>query len=223
MFAMACRNPLILVPTAHERELFEKAFANSRRHDLMIAQCGFGPIAAAARTLDLLSRDKPAAVWLVGIAGTFDATLEIGRAYQFGQVACHGVGVGGGTGFVPAAELGWPQVLDAPVSDPLKRPNDILPLVVGQRDSKATTRLLLTACAASGDASEAAFRRSRWPQATAEDMEGFGVALACHLRQVPCTIIRGISNWVGNRDKSNWQVTVAVQAAADKVISSLEA
>jgi len=220
---MASPKPLILVPTVHESELFEKAFAKSRWHDLMIAQCGFGPIAAAARTLDLLSQDKPSAVWLVGIAGAFDETLEIGRAYQFGQVACHGVGVGGGSDFVPAAELGWPQVMNAPVGDPLKRPSDILPLVVGRPDSNATTRLLLTACSASGDTSEATLRRSRWPQAVAEDMEGFGVALACHLRQVPCTIIRGISNRVGNRDKSNWQVTAAAQAAADMVIASLEA
>jgi futalosine hydrolase len=45
-------------------------------------------------------------------------------------------------------------------------------------------------------------------------MEGFAVALACRLAGVPCTIVRGISNTVGDREKSRWQTAAAVTAAA---------
>jgi nucleoside phosphorylase len=31
---------------------------------------------------------------------------------------------------------------------------------------------------------------------------------------VPCTIVRGISNTVGDREKSRWQTAAAVTAAA---------
>ena len=44
-------------------------------------------------------------------------------------------------------------------------------------------------------------------------MEGFAVAFACRLRGVPVDIVRGISNTAGDRDKSHWQVTAALEAA----------
>ena len=53
-----------------------------------------------------------------------------------------------------------------------------------------------------------------FPAAAAEDMEGFAVALACRLACVPCTIVRGISNTVGDRDTTRWQTTAALEAAA---------
>ncbi len=219
---MALPHPLILVPTAGESELIAEAFAHVGRTDLVIDHCGFGPITAAARTADLLARTSPAAVWLVGIAGCFGETLEVGRAYRFGQVACHGVGVGTGLTFTSAAELGWPQVVDEFSEERHQRSSDTVPLAVAASDSASSDRLLLTVCSASADSNEAAARQARWPTAVAEDMEGFGVALACRLRQVPCTIVRGISNRVGDRDKSNWQMAAAAQAAADLVIASLE-
>ncbi len=46
-----------------------------------------------------------------------------------------------------------------------------------------------------------------FPDAMAEDMEGFGVALACRFAEVPLSIVRGFSNWVGDRNHSNWKVT----------------
>ena len=220
---MASLDPLILVPTAREGELIAEAFARAGRPDLVIDRCGFGPIAAAAQTGDLLGRKSPAAVWLVGIAGCFGETLEVGRAYRFGQVTCHGVGVGTGLTFRSAAELGWPQVVDESSGERHQRSSDTVPLAVAATDSASSDRLLLTVCSASADSNEAAARQARWPTASAEDMEGFGVALACHLRQVPCTIVRGISNRVGDRDKTNWQVAAATQAAADLVIAALEA
>ncbi len=220
--AMASPHPLILVPTAGESELIAEAFAHAGRPDLVIDHCGFGPIAAAAQTADLLARKSPAAVWLVGIAGRFCETLEVGQAYRFGQVACHGVGVGTGLTFTSAAELGWPQCPGDAGGESSHPQGDTLSLATAAIDPASSVRLLLTVCSASADSNEAAARQARWPTAVAEDMEGFGVALACRLRQVPCTIVRGISNHVGDRDKSNWQMAAAARSAADLVLTSLE-
>lgn len=75
--------------------------------------------------------------------------------------------------------------------------------------------MLLTACAASATADDAALRRHIFPAAVAEDMEGFGVALACRLSGIPLGIVRGISNTAGDRDKARWQIEPALAAAAD--------
>jgi futalosine hydrolase len=208
--------PLILVPTELERRALAPALTAVVGP---LELCGFGPVAAAARTALLLGRLAPERVILVGIAGRFDERLAIGSARRFSAVACHGIGVGSGDAFEPAAALGWPQWPGAaahpePVGD-----------VISLGSSSAADNdggLLLTACAASADSGDAATRRRLFPDAVAEDMEGFGVALACRLHGVPLEIVRGISNTAGDRDKTRWRVAEALAAAAGLVTRILE-
>ena len=57
-------------------------------------------------------------------------------------------------------------------------------------------------------------RRARFRDALAEDMEGFAVAFACALAGVPVSIVRGISNVVGDRDPAHWRIPAALAARA---------
>jgi futalosine hydrolase len=182
---------------------------------LRIELCGFGPIAAAARAAHLVATCKPASVMLVGIAGSFDDRLMIGQAYRFHEVASYGIGVGSGSDFQPAAAVGWPQWPGDPATG-LDAVGDRL-----GRSGATAGRVLLTACAASAGPADVALRRELIPDAVAEDMEGFGVALACELAGVPWTIIRGISNRAGDRDHSRWRVEPALAAATALVLETL--
>ena len=58
-------------------------------------------------------------------------------------------------------------------------------------------------------------RRQCYPQAVAEDMEGYAVALACSISGLRLTIIRGISNETGVRDKSKWSIRESLQSVAE--------
>jgi futalosine hydrolase len=78
---------LLLVPTAGERRIVERVMGLGDSGQVRIELCGFGPIAAAARTAHLVATCKPASVTLVGIAGTLDDRLSIGHAHQFDEVA----------------------------------------------------------------------------------------------------------------------------------------
>ncbi len=91
---------------------------------------------------------------------------------------------------------------------------DCLPL--GAAD-ETRNRQLLSVCAASGCVSEAESRSLAYPDALAEDMEGFGVAAACRLAGVPLQIVRGISNQAGDREHGRWQIEAAMIAAIEKV------
>jgi futalosine hydrolase len=168
----------------------------------------------------LIAAHAPVRVLLVGIAGRLDARLDVGAAYRFDRVACHGVGVGSGDAFVPADALGWsqwpgdPPAASAAVGDVID-----LPGVGGGVPARG---LLLTACAASATAADVAARTGLFPAAVAEDMEGFGVALACRLAGVPLAIIRGISNTAGDRDHARWRVPEALAAAAALAMQVLE-
>lgn len=197
---------LILVPTQMERNIIEPIVAPRLSADDRIELCGFGLVAAAASTAHLVSVHQPAAVLLTGIAGAFGPSSLIGTAMPFGSVTCVGIGVGSGTEHISAGELGWEQCAGL---------GDSLPL----SDTAADRLLSVTAASASAD--EARARRERFPDATAEDMEGYGVALACRLSGAPLRIVRGISNVVGDRDKSSWQIDAALEAAGRRVAEEL--
>src|SRR6056297_3744247 len=120
---------LLLLPTAFEADqLPPRLRERCAQLDWPIALCGFGPIAAAARTAALLAAHQPSQVLLVGIAGSYSARYPVATATAFGQVGCWGVGVGDGADHQTAAQLGWPQ-WDDPRSS--RRIHDRLPLAAG--------------------------------------------------------------------------------------------
>lgn len=213
---------LVLVPTPLERGLLAPGLAARLGVANRLELCGFGPVAAAARTAELIATLTPRRVLLVGIAGRLDARLVIGSAYRFREVACYGVGVGSAAGFMPAEHLGWQQWPGASAipSDPLSSPaavaiGDRLSCTAGRSADPNEAGLLLTTCAASATAEDVRQRLQLTPEAEAEDMEGFSVALACRLRGLPLTIVRGISNTAGDRDQATWRIAAALAAAAD--------
>ncbi|TWT81987.1 5'-methylthioadenosine/S-adenosylhomocysteine nucleosidase [Planctomycetes bacterium CA13] len=162
----------------------------------IIELCGFGLVAAAARSAQLIAQHAPARVYLIGIAGSLSASCRIGSAYEFGQVRCDGIGVGVGQNHRPASELGWKHFGDI---------DDSLAL-----ESTSSLRLV-SVCAASAAFADA----HRRGNADAEDMEGYAVALACKLVHTPVVILRGISNQAGDRDHSRWQIEHSLRAAAE--------
>ncbi len=202
---------LILVPTDLERRVLEPLVAPALGRNDRLELCGFGPVAAAARTSLLVARHRPKRVVLVGIAGRLNDRLALAAAYRFQQVGCFGIGVGSRDDFIPAGTLGWLQWPgDAADGSPA-----IGDAIACATDGIATPRadLLLTACAASATADDVLARKRAFPTAVAEDMEGFAVAFACRLAGVPCEIVRGISNTAGDRDQSRWQTKAALEAA----------
>ncbi|RMF38726.1 MAG: futalosine hydrolase [Planctomycetota bacterium] len=207
---------LVLVPTRAELEVVASGLSE---FDVDVELCGFGPIAAAARTAALIGRFRPASALLVGIAGGLAEGTAVGTAIEFGAVACYGVGAGSGPAFQPAQRLGWQQwpgtagqapMGDALVLDPHAPPSPAL-------ESPAEGPWLVTACSAAASPAEARWREQVCPGAVAEDMEGFGVALACAMAGVPLRIVRGISNRAGDRDKSRWDIPAALAAAVSAV------
>ena len=204
---------LVLVPTSLEWARLEDL--GGLGPTAMIALCGFGPIAAGTRAADLLARLTPARVLLIGIAGAYDIERDpLGSALEFGAVAVTGVGVGGGRAHLAPQAVGLPQW---PASEQPPRAAVYDQLELDLRHGP----LLLSTCAASASPDEARERRERFPQARAEDMEGFGVALACSLAGVRLSIVRGISNCVGDRASEHWAIAGALSAAREQALRVL--
>ena len=198
---------LVLVPTQFERDQIDPA---KMPPGGQLELTGFGPIAAAARSAELIARLRPRRVILFGIAGRYTERLSMGSAYEFGHVSCYGIGAGQGAQFQTAHQMGWQQWSDS------KMENDSLPL-----DSVNDLKLM-TVCSAAASMNDVQTRLATFPGQHAEDMEGFGVALACQLADVPLQIVRGISNQAGDRDLANWRIPAAINAAWEYMTRLLE-
>lgn len=213
---------LLLIPTAYEKGMIaSETLTLFRKLEIEVALCGFGLIASAAQTARLITQRQPDRVILAGIAGLYrNREIDeawLGRAVQFDRVGCYGIGVGSGLDFQSSGTLGWSQLQSEQqaysTSDVIKL--DSFGLELQQR----TGWTLLSVTAASSNTEEARSKREYFPDANAEDMEGFGVAMACELCRVPISIIRGFSNWAGDREHKNWKVAEAMGSVCELVIN----
>ena len=208
--------PLLLVPTEMELGILKPHLESHLlgTNAIEIQLCGFGPIVAAARTAELLVQLRPSSVLLAGIAGSYDR-LALGAAYTFERVGCYGIGVGSGSRFCTAQSLGWSQGRAGQSGEIIE---DMIALSTPNcADGNCVQELILTVTSAAADSTDCAQRLECFPLATAEDMEAFGVAVACKLRGTPLTVVRGISNQAGDRNKKNWRVESALKSVAKLV------
>lgn len=206
---------LILIPTAMELRMLKPHLATLDMRENPVELCGFGPIAAAGATAHKLAAHQPDRVCLIGIAGSYRRDIPLGSALLFSSVSAYGIGVGDGAEHRSAAQLGWPQLTD-------ENGECLVASEIEMNPSAPERTKLLTCCAASSDDRDVELRLADHSQAIAEDMEGFGVALACQLAAVQCMIVRGISNYAGDRNKSNWRIEAALESAvrlADQCIN----
>ncbi|ELP29496.1 futalosine hydrolase [Rhodopirellula baltica] len=225
------KTTLLLIPTSGERsELLNHLDLGAVSMKGWTCElCGFGLVASAAATMRAIQLQQPARVILAGIAGGLSDAASVGSAHWFDQVICDGIGVGEGEQFASAESLGWQQwpgtdeALVPAVGDriDLSRPKNLSGENLPAARSEANT--LISVCAASSDGVMASRRGSLagtkgHDGVVAEDMEAFGVAMACQMTSTPCMVVRGISNAAGDRDHSRWQITAALRSVADRLM-----
>ncbi|MBX3422881.1 MAG: futalosine hydrolase [Pirellulaceae bacterium] len=204
---------LILIPTEMERSLCQPQLSRlTRRGVARVELCGLGLVHSAAFSAAWIAQLRPHQVWLLGIAGSYHDQLPLGTACEFTEVACYGIGVGGGADWVSAERLGWLELFSGPTC-----PGDVIDLTGDCADSQ---RQLLTVCAASANSQEVQLKRQYFPAAQAEDMESYSVAAVCQQFKVPLRVIRGLSNRAGDRAFDTWQSRSAMMAAVQLAESS---
>ncbi|MBL8840796.1 MAG: futalosine hydrolase [Planctomycetes bacterium] len=220
------RRALLLIPTPREAELLlgdagrglgAPRLATFAGRSLRVALTGWGLAAAGASSGRWIAELHPDLVVLAGIAGTLERErLPVGALLVASRVACDGLGAGVDDRVVPLREPPLPASL-VPAFAPSLAGDGALPLapLLAPLDASragARTGALLSVAAAAGSRSQAEARRARHPEALAEEMEGYAVALAAHLAAVPLTILRGVSNEAGDRDHASWQIEPALAA-----------
>jgi futalosine hydrolase len=166
---------------------------------------GVGPAAAAAGAAWLLAREPSyTAVVSAGIGGGFADRIGLGEVALASDSVAADLGAESPDRFLPLDELGFGTV---------RYPSDPA-LLAALRVAlpSAVTGPVLTVSTVTGSAASTAALRSRHPDAVAEGMEGFGVAVAARRAGVGFVEVRAIANPVGPRDRAAWQVPQALAA-----------
>jgi len=175
---------------------------------IVVVAAGVGPAAAAAVTAQFttmaMHEGAPFGVVLsAGIAGGFAGRVEIGGLVVATESIAADLGAAGPDGFQGVDELGFGVTRHDADPGLLRTLRQAFPEAVGGP--------VLTVSTVTGTAASKEAVQKRHPDAVAEAMEGFGVAVGARLW--PGTAfgeLRTISNAVGPRDRAAWRIPQAL-------------
>ncbi|MEU3452388.1 futalosine hydrolase [Micromonospora sp. NPDC006766] len=180
-----------------------------------VTPVGVGPAAAGAATARLLALAEAAGrpyrrVVSAGIAGGFVGRVAVGGTVLATRSVAADLGAESPEGFLPVEELGMPAELlglgSVVPADPglLHTLRTALP--------EATVGAVLTVNTVTGTAASTTALAERHPDAVAEAMEGYGVAVAAAQAGLPFAELRTVSNPIGPRNRESWRMREAFAA-----------
>ncbi len=175
---------------------------------------GVGPVAAAVGTATLLAMDYEM-VASAGIAGGFRGRVEVGDVVLANLATYADLGVRVDGGFMSLRDIGIDQDSSLALGDQR--------LVDRMSAARVLVGEVLTLSAMTGTDADADELAVRYPRALAEAMEGFAVVAAARFNHDVRYVaeIRAISNIIGRRDISTWNIPLAFSALADAMSTLL--
>jgi futalosine hydrolase len=177
-----------------------------------IAESGVGPVEAAIRTAQLLASGTYRCVVNAGIAGAFRGRASLGEGVIVAEERLADFGLEGG------GRLTLPD--GARLIDRAFAADDML-AAVDKLPYRTVSGLSVVNVTTTG---ETALRLSAKYDADVESMEGFAVLRACERAGVAGIEVRGISNYVGARERAEWDFGTGVSAcrkALEAVVQAL--
>ncbi len=204
----------IIVFTAVEAErqavlsgLSHASFASIATFEVLL--CGVGPVTAAVQSTRALTErigcgQKIDLILSAGIGGKFtcdeDNSIDSGEIWLAKRSIWADAGAESRHGFLTLDALGFGQNMYCTDAVILQSFQSALNCRLGD---------VLTVSTATGTSTTASKLKKRWPNATVEAMEGFGVAMVAQELGIPFLEVRSISNRVGPRRRDEWKLQEA--------------
>ncbi|MDR1023700.1 MAG: futalosine hydrolase [Prevotellaceae bacterium] len=194
-----------LITAATDMELAAVRCRPKSADSVTFALTGVGMVSAACTLSELLAQGRYDVVVNVGIAGTFSPRLPLGQVVVVEREFIDGYGVESAEGAVKifsGSEMVCPYVNDFPALQPYPKAAGLTVNLLTENPARVAARKNLY-------------------RADIETMEGAAFFYACLRRQVKFLQLRGVSNAVGVRDKSQWKTAEALQNLAEAVFEAL--
>ncbi|HEY7574872.1 MAG TPA: futalosine hydrolase [Thermoanaerobaculia bacterium] len=175
---------------------------------------GVGPVNAAIALTKYLLQTRADAVLVCGVGGSYPGSgLNVGDVVCAESETYGDLGAETPAGFLDMKSLGFPVLEEnPPVFNRL--PLDLFPA------SRRAAFVTCSTCTGTWERAEALAARTG---GAVESMEGAALVHAARRMGIRIGEVRGISNAVGDRDRSRWRIAEAAAAARVAVLAFVEA
>jgi len=213
-------NLLVTAATALEIKPFQEYLAQNGapencQVDILIG--GIGLMHTAWHLGRELARKKPDLAIQAGIAGSFRRNWPLGQVVVIGSEQFGDLGVDDNGTFKDLFDTGlWPAGLSPFNGNSLVNTFSGLPFVPELPLAKGISINMVTGSPASIERLEQKYAPD------IESMEGAAFHFACLQEGVPFLQLRSISNYVEARDRSKWNIPLAVKQLNETLISLVE-
>ena len=208
----------VLVIAATERELTGIKEISFDRPSMMVqtAVTGVGLMPSTYAIMQFLIASRPDVIIQLGIAGSFNPSIELGTAVTVRKEMLADMGVYETSGYRDIFEMGLTEKNSAPFEQGA---------IVNHHENLIEGLSLPVVSAVSVNEISTSTEKiklfSEKYKADIESMEGAALHYVCTLQQIPFVQIRGISNLVGERDKSKWKIPESLHAATNACINPI--
>ncbi len=209
----------IVIAAATEMELRPFIHLMGVKNDISIEGwiTGVGSIATTHFLTENVSNQYQSIVIQVGIAGCFSDNIEIGSAVVVEDELVNDMGVFEKDGYKDLFSLGLLNENIAPFENGvLHNPNEMLLNASGLKFVRGIGVNEISTSSKKIKLFKEVYK------ADIESMEGSAFHYVCMMRKIPFIQIRGISNIVGERNKSKWKIKKAIDSISpplDKLIA----
>jgi len=205
----------ILIVTATDIEI--KEFRNYVQSEKVTAATDFlitgvGSVATTYALTKQIQKSKYDFALNFGIAGSFNKNIELGSLVNIVQDHFSEMGAEDGDNFLSLNEIGLhgdTEMLNESVIE--NEVLDFIPKVCGITVNKIHGNPISI---------EKVFNRFH---PNTESMEGAAFLYCCIKEKIPCAQIRSVSNYVEQRNRSSWNVPLAITNLNNKAIEILNA
>ncbi|MGZ5255742.1 MAG: futalosine hydrolase [Flavitalea sp.] len=174
-------------------------------HSIETLLLGIGSMSAAYELSTEINRNRPDLVILAGIGGSFDPIEPPGEVYFIRKDVMADLGVQENKEWKDLFDLGFLEPSEAPYSSRyLYNPYPVPEIEFLNKGTACTVNQVTT-----DPVHILNIVKKYHPDI--ESMEGAAIHFICLKENIPFIHLRAVSNTVGQRDKSKWNIKLAVQ------------
>lgn len=188
-------NPLVVAATVAE---IEQCIPYLQERNIPYLITGVGMVSTCYALSKRIAKRDFSYIINIGIAGSLNKDLEIGSLVEIIEDTFSELGAQDGENFLSVKELGFGNATFT-FQQPLNLDLQLLQ-VSG-----------ITVNTVHGNETSIHTIMKRFPSIQTESMEGAAVFYVCEQENIPCVQVRSISNYVEVRDKSRWNIPLAIQ------------
>jgi len=191
-------NILLIAATEMEIKPLMSAYLEA---DYLIT--GLGSPATVYHLLKKVTAKKYDIVFQIGVAGSFDESLQLGEVVLVGADCFADLGAFENNQFLSLFEMNLNKENAFPLENGW---------LINQHQFNTSLKFVkgISVNCLTDEAEKITLFKEKY-QADIESMEGAALHFVCLQEGIPFLQIRGISNFVGERDKSKWQLKAAIE------------